>query len=244
MKDQETINIEGSNAEHLSEKNYTELKERLAFYAASFLRDMSYAVLGYLSYFYIDILGLSGVALSAIMVMGRFWDGVNDPILGVYFDRHSSQSGKAMPFFKKTAVPIAILIIVMFSAPKFSSNPNVNLILRTILAFVSYVIFETFQTLNGTSFMTLYNSISPNSQERSQIISVARLCSTMGSAVVGGIVPILLSLFESDNVIAKTYIYFGVAVYVGAGFNIYNYLLAQLVKERICSPPTSNPQRS
>ena len=225
---------------HLSEKYYTDRQERLAFYAASFFRDMSYAVLGYLSYFYIDILGLSGVALSAIMVTGRFWDGINDPILGVYFDRHATLDAKAMPFFKRTAFPVAILLIVMFSAPNFSSNPATNTLFRTALALVSYVIFETFHTLNGTSFMTLYNSISPNAQERSKIISVARMSSNLGTAIVYGIVPILLSFFQNDDIVAKTYIYFSVAVLVAGCFVLYNFLIVRFVKERVFSSTGNN----
>ncbi|HOO25578.1 MAG TPA: glycoside-pentoside-hexuronide (GPH):cation symporter [Clostridiales bacterium] len=223
-----------------AERYYTSPKERISFYTASFFRDMSYAVLGYLSYFYIDILGLTGVALSLIMVTGRLWDGVNDPILGVYFDKHASREGKAIPFFRKTGIPGAILLLVMFSAPTFSENPTVNIAFRTALALVSYVLFETLHTLNGTAFMTLYNSISPNAQERSKIISVARMCSTMGSAVVGGVVPILLSFFENDNVRAKTYIYFGVAAFVALGFVFYNYLIVTNVKERVFAADGAN----
>ncbi len=240
MNDMETVNPIIGSEEHLSEKNYTVKRERLAFYAASFFRDMSYAVLGYLSYFYIDILGLSGIALSAIMVTGRFWDGINDPILGVYFDRHASLDAKAMPFFKKTALPVAILLIVMFSAPTFSSNPATNTLFRTALALASYVIFETFHTLNGTSFMTLYNSISPNPQERSKIISVARMSSNLGTAIVYGLVPVLLSFFQNDNIKAKTIIYFSVAVFVSICFLLYNFLIVRFVKERVFSSAGNN----
>jgi sugar (glycoside-pentoside-hexuronide) transporter len=240
LNDMEPLNVAAADEENPSEKNYTGKQERLAFYAASFFRDMSYAVLGFLSYFYIDILGLSGVALSAIMVTGRFWDGINDPILGVYFDRHASQTGKAMPFFKRTALPVAILLIVMFSAPVFSPDAATNYFFRTALALISYVIFETFHTLNGTSFMTLYNSISPNSQERSKIISIARMSSNLGTAIVYGLVPVLLSFFQNDDIAAKTAIYFCVAVFVAVCFLLYNLFIVKFVKERVFSSAGNN----
>lgn len=224
----------------LTQRLFTGVRERFAFYAASFFRDMSYAVLGYLSYFYIDILGLSGIALSAIMVIGRFWDGLNDPILGVYFDKKATKNGKAMPFFKRTCIPAAILIVVMFSAPVFSSDAKVNYALRTALALVSYLLFETFHTLNGTAFMTLYNSISPNSQERNSVISAARMFSNMGSAIIYGIVPVVLSFFRNDDILAKTYIYFGTAVFVAVSFLLYNSLIIRNVKERVFSASGGN----
>ena len=55
---------------------HVDKNEQLAFYFGALFRDMSYAIMGYLTYFYIDIIGLSGVALSIIMIGGRLWDGI------------------------------------------------------------------------------------------------------------------------------------------------------------------------
>lgn len=216
---------------------YVDKKEQWAFYLAAMFRDMSYAVMGYLSYFYIDIMGLSGVALSIIMIGSRLWDGVNDPIIGVYFDKRVSADGKAAPFLKKTALPIAILIIAIFYAPTFSADATINMWLRTAYAFAAYVMFEWMHTLNGISFMSFYNSITPNVQERGRVISISRLFSAMGSGAIGGIIPIALSLFANDDILAKTYIYLGTAVFVAICFVLYNTLVVRYVRERVIVVP-------
>lgn len=213
--------------------NYVNNKERLAFYFSAMFRDMSYAIMAFLSYYYVDVMGLPGFGLSLVMIISRFWDGINDPIIGVYFDKSVSKEGKAIPFLRKTAIPISILIIMIFYSPTFSSNPTVNTWIRIVYALVTYVIFEGLHTLNGTSFMSLYNSITPNVQEKGKVISISRLFSTIGTAIAGGGIPILLGFFSNDDVLAKTYIYFGMGVFVGICFLIYNFLMVKYVKERV-----------
>jgi Na+/melibiose symporter-like transporter len=179
-------------------------KERIAFYFASFFRDMSYAIVGgFLLLFYIDIMGFAGTAaLIFIPIISRIWDGVNDPLFGAYFDRRAYTKEKARPIFKSTVLICAIMLIMMFFAPTFSQNKNIDYIFKCIYAILTYGIFEGIHTLNGTAFMTLYNSISANPDERTHIISRARLFSTMGSYLVYGGIPVALSLFRNDDIVA------------------------------------------
>ena len=213
-------------------------KERTAFYFASFFRDMSYAIVGgFLLVFYIDIMGFAGTAaLIFIPIITRIWDGVNDPLFGAYFDRRTYTNEKARPIFKSTVLICAITLIMMFYAPTFSQNETIDYVLKCIYAIFTYGIFEGFHTLNGTAFMTLYNSISPNPEERTHIISRARLFSTMGTYLVYGAIPVVLGMFRNDDIVAKTYIYLGAAILISLCFVIYNFLMYRYVKERVITP--------
>jgi sugar (glycoside-pentoside-hexuronide) transporter len=213
-------------------------KERIAFYFASLFRDMSYAIVGgFLLLFYIDIMGFAGTAaLIFIPIINRIWDGVNDPLVGAYFDRRTYINEKAKPIFKSTVLICAIMLIMMFYAPTFSQNKTFDYVLKCIYAIISYSVFEGFHTLNGTAFMTLYNSISANPDERTKIISRARLFSTIGSYLVYGGIPIALGMFRNDDIVAKTYIYLGAAIFISLCFVIYNFLMHRFVRERVITP--------
>lgn len=217
---------------------YVDKKERFAFYLAAMFRDMSYALAGgYLLLFYIDIMGFAGTtALLVIPIITRIWDGVNDPLLGAYYDRRVYKKEKARPIFKHTALISALMLILMFFAPRFSSNQRVDYIIKCIYAVATYIVFEGLHTLNGTAFMSLYNSISPNPDERTKVISVSRIFSTAGTAAISGGIPVLLGFFRSDDVRAKTYIYLGAACFVSICFIIYNFLMYRFVKERVITP--------
>lgn len=221
----------------IQQTKYVSLREQIAFYFSALFRDMSYAVMGQASTFFIDVLGLRRERLGILMLAEKFWDGINDPLMGAYFDRRAYANEKARRFFKTTALPIAILLVLMFSPIRFSSNEAVNGWLCMLFMFLCYVPFEALHTLNGTAYMSYYNSITPNIQERSGVISRARLFSTMGSAAVGGGIPLFYGMVAPENVQGKKIVFFLIAVVVALAFLIYNALMYTQVKERIVSPP-------
>ncbi len=182
-------------------------------------------------------MGFAGTAaLIFIPIIDRIWDGLNDPLVGAYFDRRKYTNEKARPIFKSTVLICAITLIMMFFAPTFSQNNTIDYVLKCIYAIITYGVFEGFQTLNGTAFMTLYNSISANPEERTHIISRARMFSTIGTYLIYGGIPVALSMFRNDDVVAKTYIYLGAAIFISVCFVIYNFLMYRYVKERVITP--------
>ena len=216
---------------------YVPRKERWAFYASAFFRDMSYSLMGQTSYFYTDILGLKGFKLALLEWSKRIWDGVNDPLVGAYFDKQTYKDEKARKFFRRTSVPAALLMLFMFLPITFSADDNMNTWLRMGFVLLCYIPFEAMHTLSGTSFMSYYNSISPNIQERDGIISHSRLFSNLGTGAIGGLVPILLGFVAKDNVQGKAWMYLISAILVSLAFVIFNYLMYNHVKERNIVPP-------
>lgn len=213
--------------------------ERVAFYFAAAFRDMSYALVGgFLMLFYIDIMGFAGTAaLIIIPIITRIWDGVNDPLLGAYYNKRPYTTEKARPVFQKTVLPVSILLILMFYAPTFSANTRTDYLVKCVFAVITYCLLEAMHTLNGTAFMSLYNAISPNPDERTEVISVSRLFSTAGSGIVYGAIPVLLGMFRNDDIVAKTYVYLGAACFVAFCFMLYNFLMFRFVRERVVIPP-------
>ena len=45
----------------------------------------------YLSVYYTDVVGLAPAAVSAIMIIARLWDAVNDPMMGAIAERTRSR---------------------------------------------------------------------------------------------------------------------------------------------------------
>lgn len=51
----------------------------------------------YLTIYYTDIVGLAPAAVSAIMLIARIWDAVNDPMMGVLAERSGFKAGRFRP---------------------------------------------------------------------------------------------------------------------------------------------------
>lgn len=219
---------------------YVPMKERIAFYICGFLRDMSYAVWGNLTRFYIDILGFWGKwgwINAWLPVVERVYDGVNDPLIGAYFDGRKYGEHKARPFFRSTALPVAAALALAFLCFNFSADERANMLLRAAFALVAYMVYEGFQTLNATAHMSLYNSISPNLDERTGIVSRVRLFASGGTGLIGGITPVLLGRVASDDVQGKKTILAGVAIFAALMYLVYNYIMYNKVHERTIVPP-------
>jgi Na+/melibiose symporter-like transporter len=45
----------------------------------------------YLSVYYLDVVGLAPAAASAIMLIAKVWDAVNDPMMGAICERTKSK---------------------------------------------------------------------------------------------------------------------------------------------------------
>ena len=54
-------------------------------------------VSNFLMIFYTDVFGISMAAVSALMLFSRFWDAINDPIVGGLTDKTKSRWGRYRP---------------------------------------------------------------------------------------------------------------------------------------------------
>jgi Na+/melibiose symporter-like transporter len=220
-------------------------KERLAFYLSAFLRDMSYAMWNQVTTFYVDVLGFATGRFKWILrwlpVVQRIYDGVNDPLVGAYYDRRPYTTSKARPFFKTTAVPVAVGLVCAFLPVTFSANETVNMLSRAAFALFAYFLYEGFQTANATAHMSVYNSISPNIGERTSIVALARMFATGGSGLVSGFVPVIYGMLDQQDVAAKRRLFFWTALVVALLYLLYNRLMYTKVHERTIVPAKEMP---
>jgi len=50
-----------------------------------------YMINNYLNIFYTDVVGLTGAAISAIVLIARIWDAINYPMVGQIADRTNTR---------------------------------------------------------------------------------------------------------------------------------------------------------
>ncbi|MCL2532089.1 MAG: MFS transporter [Oscillospiraceae bacterium] len=227
------------------EIKHVSLREQMAFNFSGLFRDMSRGLfIGQLQTFWVMVMGNDPLMMGPLQVLQRIWDGITDPAVGAYFDRQTYTDEKARRFFKKTAIPLTVLLMLMFLPIRFAQSDTLNAWLHMGFILLLYLPFDPMESLNGTSFMSYYNSISPNVQERNGIIARSRMFSSLGGAAVGGI-PMIFGWFTSgpDDVQGRMRIFMIAVVVVGAAFLLYNLLMYTQVKERIISPPQTQQQK-
>ena len=101
----------------VKEKNYISKKEMGNFIFGLCGQNMVYSLIGasFFTYFMTDIAMFPAIVVSVLLIVMKVWDGVNDPIVGSFIDKHSFKNGEKMrPFLKYTPLPVGISTVLMF----------------------------------------------------------------------------------------------------------------------------------
>ncbi|MFK7913149.1 MAG: glycoside-pentoside-hexuronide (GPH):cation symporter [Pseudomonadales bacterium] len=176
-------------------------KERFSFGFAVFGQNLIYGLfLNYLMIFYTDVYGISAAAVATLFLVARTWDALNDPIMGIIVDRTRTRWGKFRPYMLWTPLPVAITTVLCFTSPEVSAP------VKLALAYATYILWSMVYTVNDVPLWALSSAMTQNTQERTGLISVARILATIGIMVPAIFVIPLVEAFGSGDD-AKGYLY-------------------------------------
>lgn len=171
----------------MEQKKYLTLKERICFTIGAFGRSGIYTLMSMFTLvFFQNGAGLTLKQGTTIILIGRIFDALNDPMMGMIVDRTKSKWGKMRPYLLFSPVPIAIFTILLFTAP-FKDGSTAAF----IWALVTYILWGVAFTIQDVPFWGLSSVITPLESERTSFISTARLGSTFGGILPALLVPIL-----------------------------------------------------
>ncbi len=70
-----------------------------------------------LNYFLVTVVGLRPAIVGVILMIGRIWDAVNDPLVGLISDRLQTRWGRRRPLMLAAAVPMMVLFALLWTRP-------------------------------------------------------------------------------------------------------------------------------
>lgn len=220
----------------MESKKYIAKKEFLSFCFAATGQGMIYAMMSsYISDYYVNILQLPLMFVLLLMLLARVWDAINDPLMGMIVDGHTTKRGKMRPYILYAAIPIAFLTILMYLSPNL---PKTQLM---VYSAVVYVLWGMIYTMADVPFWSLPNVLTPDAKERSSVISVSRNFNGVGTAVpeilflaAGFLLPLMLDTSDALAYNKKKYLIIAlVTVVIGIIMYVNSYFK---VKERVVIP--------
>ncbi len=75
----------------------------------------------FLNYFLVSVVGLVPGTVGLILLLGRIWDAVNDPLVGVISDRLNTRWGRRRPMMLMAALPLGLLFALLWYRPPTDS---------------------------------------------------------------------------------------------------------------------------
>jgi GPH family glycoside/pentoside/hexuronide:cation symporter len=170
------------------------LKEKIGYSVGDTASNLFFQTfIFFLVYFYTDVVRIPAASIAMIFLIGRTWDAVNDPIMGMIADRTNTKFGKFRPFLLYTALPFGILGSIMFITPDISTQGKV------IYAFITYNLMMMIYTVINVPYSALMGVISPNAQERTVVSSFRFVAAFVGQFIVQFAVLWLVSVFGKGN---------------------------------------------
>ena len=118
----------------------------------------------FLMIFYTDVFGISMSAVATLMLFSRFWDAINDPIIGGLSDKTHTRWGRYRPWLLFAAPLTALVLILTFWAHLDWSQTH-----KIIYMAATYCSLVLGYTCVNIPYGTLCGAMTQNMTERAQI---------------------------------------------------------------------------
>ncbi len=162
----------------------------------------------FLLIFLIDVAGLDPAFAGSVLLIGKIWDAVNDPIIGWLADRTRSRWGRRLPWILWSSFPFALLFALHWWVPPYGTESQWVLFWHYVAI---SIFFNTAYTALTLPYCALLPELSHDYDERSRLAGFRMGASLAGS--VGGLLLGLVVFTAFDNATPQQqFLYYGVLI--------------------------------
>jgi len=162
-------------------ENKVSVKEKFAYALGDASANIAWRGISiFLFIFYTDVFGLSPATVGLLLLIVRFTDGATDIFMGMVADRTKTRWGSFRPWILWTALPMGVILSLVFTAPDLSMTGKI------IYAYVTYIIFTFVYTANNIPYGALLGVMSGDDKEKASIGSYRLAGAFAGGLIVQG----------------------------------------------------------
>ncbi len=150
--------------------------------------------INFLLFFYTDVFGIPAAVAGILFMVSRFWDAVNDPLMGIIADRTNTKWGKFRPYLLWMMLPLAVIGVLTFTTPELSLGGKI------IYAYITYILMMMAYTAINIPYSALLGVLSPHSRQRTSASTYRFVLAFAGAFIVqGATLPLVNSLGTQDK---------------------------------------------
>jgi GPH family glycoside/pentoside/hexuronide:cation symporter len=152
----------------------------------------------YLLFFLTDVAGIPAALAGSVLMIGKVFDAINDPIIGLLSDRTRSRWGRRLPWMLAGIIPFAVFNWALWLIPHFSDDRSVN----QWGLFAYYTVISMAFNLCYTTVNLPYTALTPeltqNYNERTRLNSF-RFAFSIGGSILSLLLYILIAIGLPDR---------------------------------------------
>ena len=203
------------------------LGDYLADAGGQFALNAISGLVGALTYFYTDKVGIAALTAANVALMSKILDAFTDLIMGKIMDNGKSPKGKCRPWFLRMTIPAFVAIVALFTVPKGMSSTG-NFIYALLTNLLASAVVYTAIAIPYVSLMVMRTK---SIDERNKMgITRAIFGYVIGMVIAILLVPVTNLL--GPNGVADQAAYIKFAVVVGALAAMFLFILYNKSEER------------
>lgn len=153
----------------------------------------------YLLFFLTEVAGLPAGLAGTVLLIGKGWDAVNDPIIGSLSDRTKSRWGRRHSWMLMAAIPFGVFFFVGWLVPDFgvdiAANPWPWFCYYAVIA----ILFHTFYTCFNLPYAALTPELTEDYNERTSLNSYRFTFSISGSILALALAQFIFSQIKDQQ---------------------------------------------
>ncbi len=192
----------------------------------------------YKTLYYVNVLKIDMVYVTLILALIGIYDVLNNPLVGIAYDKTRTRWGKSRPYLLLSIIPYYLSTAILFSGASFLGERPGNDPTKIIFVFTMLFIQETFSTVYTIPRNNLFNLISPNPKDRINVGLYYQYIGGMGASIIFTIFPPLMELNNKGYInFPMSTIFSVIGIAVAAIGSAGNLLMAMKCEERIILQP-------
>ena len=146
-----------------------------------------------------------------------------------YYDNHHIPGGKFLPFIRKTGFPIVLISMIFVWLP----YEYFNYTTKAVVVWLMYFLLSQFLCFYNESYTYFQQIISPNAQERANVMSISQVIYSLAPTISNLVIPMVAGwTWGLDNIWTYRVIF---PVFTAIGF-VISTIFFRKVKERLILP--------
>jgi len=171
------------DAQRTPESEKLDFKTKLAYGAG----DLGPAITANISIFFLlvfftNVAGIPAGLAGSILMIGKIWDAVNDPMVGLLTDKTKSRRwGRRLPWIFYGAIPFGIFFFLQWIVPRFSAEQSNNIWPLFWYYVAIGVLSQVFYTVVNLPYTAMTPELTQDYDERTSLNSFRFTFSIGGS---------------------------------------------------------------
>lgn len=172
------------------------VKVKLGFGVCDLGGNLFFTIIAFLLLNYLtDTVGISAGLAGTIIMVGKLWDAITDPLTGYLSDKTKTRWGRRRPYILFGSVPLFLAMSIMFTNPRLSSQT-----LLVIWGITAFCLLCTAYTVVNIPYNSLTPELTQDFHERTSLNGYRFSFAAVGTLLGAGAALPLINSFTDKSV--------------------------------------------